>query len=251
MENQRRILKRTNRLGHKERDNPVVGRCVPQSWGVFVRYFGYRRLAYVSHEMRVRSICCFRFGLRKEVPIGSPWYCWNSCRKVVNKMWENTSKSTQNRSYKPPFCKLHLQFSIVFKGEFEILFRLLQIFSAFFLFTYSLFEKKPPQSPPKACLQRKVATISAIDSAQIYLFCATQPGQLSILYREASHTSHYSFLDLDISQSYMCSSKFFLEILLLVFSLCFFISVHFQAYIVVFLHFIGNITYPIKTFLST
>ena len=88
-------------------------------------------------------------------------------------MWEFTSKSTQTWSLQPLFCQLHLQFSTVFEGEFEIFFRVLQIISAFFLIEWSFFEKKPSFPPWRMGEKRKLAK----DILQLLLLLGKRKGK--------------------------------------------------------------------------
>lgn len=120
------------------------------------------------------------------------------------------SKSTQKGCSQPPFCKLHLLFSIVFKGEFEILFRLLQIFSAFFLIAHSFFEKNSPS------LSLKTKFSSKNCECFLLFYCTNIPllhKLLAVPQKTTSpnkpHSSFLSFLNKEKPQVYSHSVEFF------------------------------------------
>ena len=193
MENLRRILRRTKGVGHKERDNDPRGKSTPQTWGIFVRDFGYRRLAYVSRLLcEYGQFVVFVLVLGSRFLAALPWYCWVYAESgewnVRKSKVKVLKKDAQNRYFANYTCCFQLFSRANLRFYFD--------FSKFFLHFFSLrtlFSRKTHQAfPLKLNSPRKIASIFYFFTTQIFPSCTSYSRFLRKLLHPTSHTPHFS-----------------------------------------------------------
>ena len=211
MENLRRILRRTKGVGHKERDNDPRGKSTPQTWGIFVRDFGYRRLAYVSRLLcEYGQFVVFVLVLGSRFLAALPWYCWVYAESgewnVRKSKVKVLKKDAQNRYFANYTCCFQLFSRANLRFYFD--------FSKFFLHFFSLrtlFSRKTHLAfPLKLNSPRKIASVFYFFTAQIFPSCTSYSRFLRKLLHPTSHTPHFSlFLSKEKPQGYSHSVEFF------------------------------------------
>lgn len=211
MENLRRILRRTKGVGHKERDNDPRGKSTPPTWGIFVRDFGYRRLAYISRLLcEYGQFVVFVLVLGNRFLAALPWYCWVYAESGEWNVRKSKVKVLKKGAHNRHFANCTCCFQLFSRANLRFYFD----FSKFFLHFFSLrtlFSRKTHLAfPLKLNSPRKIASVFYFFTAQILPSCTSYSRFLRKLLHPTSHTPHFSlFLSKEKPQVYSHSVEFF------------------------------------------